>query len=87
MDIYTVREAKPEEQRELTRLCVRATMSAFFRTATSIAMRRAGRQSSFTPRLRSRFAAFASRFLRRLCTAANQLYPDFDLAQVLDRSL
>lgn len=28
MDIYTVREAKPEEQRELTRLCVRATMHA-----------------------------------------------------------
>ena len=26
MGIYTVREAKPEEQRELTRLCVRATM-------------------------------------------------------------
>ena len=28
MDVYTVREAKPEEQRELTRLCVRATMHA-----------------------------------------------------------
>jgi GNAT superfamily N-acetyltransferase len=28
MDVYTVREAKPEEQRELTRLCVRATMQA-----------------------------------------------------------
>ena len=28
MDVYTVREAKPEEQRELTRLCVRATMLA-----------------------------------------------------------
>jgi GNAT superfamily N-acetyltransferase len=28
VDIYTVREAKPEEQRELTRLCVRATMHA-----------------------------------------------------------
>ena len=26
MGVYTVREAKPEEQRELTRLCVRATM-------------------------------------------------------------
>ena len=26
MDFYTVREARPEEQRELTRLCVRATM-------------------------------------------------------------
>jgi GNAT superfamily N-acetyltransferase len=28
MDVYTVRGAKPEEQRELTRLCVRATMHA-----------------------------------------------------------
>ena len=28
MDVYTVREAKPEEQRELTRLSVRATMHA-----------------------------------------------------------
>jgi N-acetylglutamate synthase-like GNAT family acetyltransferase len=28
MDVYTVREAKPEEQRELTRLCVGATMQA-----------------------------------------------------------
>jgi GNAT superfamily N-acetyltransferase len=28
MDVYTVREAKLEEQRELTRLCVRATMHA-----------------------------------------------------------
>jgi GNAT superfamily N-acetyltransferase len=28
MDVYTVREAKPEEQRALTRLCVRATMHA-----------------------------------------------------------
>ena len=28
MDAYTVREAKPEDQRELTRLCVRATMHA-----------------------------------------------------------
>jgi GNAT superfamily N-acetyltransferase len=28
VDIYTVREAQPEEQRELTRLCVRATMHA-----------------------------------------------------------
>jgi GNAT superfamily N-acetyltransferase len=28
MDVYSVREAKPEEQRELTRLCVRATMHA-----------------------------------------------------------
>ncbi|MCP3381822.1 GNAT family N-acetyltransferase [Bradyrhizobium sp. CCGUVB4N] len=28
MDVYTVREAKPEEQRELTRLCVRATLHA-----------------------------------------------------------
>jgi len=28
MDVCTVREAKPEEQRELTRLCVRATMKA-----------------------------------------------------------
>jgi GNAT superfamily N-acetyltransferase len=28
MDVCTVREAKPEEQRELTRLCVRATMHA-----------------------------------------------------------
>jgi GNAT superfamily N-acetyltransferase len=28
VDVYTVREAKPEEQRELTRLCVRATMHA-----------------------------------------------------------
>src|SRR5438067_11013160 len=28
MEIYSVREAKPEEQRELTRLCVRATMRA-----------------------------------------------------------
>lgn len=28
MGVYTVREAKPEEQRELTRLCVRATMHA-----------------------------------------------------------
>jgi len=26
MDVYTVRGAKPEEQRELTRLCVRATI-------------------------------------------------------------
>ena len=26
MDLYTVREARPEEQRELTRLCLRATM-------------------------------------------------------------
>ena len=28
MDVYTVRQAKPEEQRDLTRLCVRATMQA-----------------------------------------------------------
>jgi N-acetylglutamate synthase-like GNAT family acetyltransferase len=28
VDVYTVREAKREEQRELTRLCVRATMHA-----------------------------------------------------------
>ena len=28
MDVYEVRGAKPEEQRELTRLCVRATMHA-----------------------------------------------------------
>ena len=28
MDVYTVREAKSEEQRELTRLVVRATMQA-----------------------------------------------------------
>jgi GNAT superfamily N-acetyltransferase len=28
MDVYTLRQAKPEEQRELTRLCVRATMHA-----------------------------------------------------------
>ena len=28
MDVCTVREAKPEEQRELTRLCVRAAMHA-----------------------------------------------------------
>src|SRR5215471_4914566 len=28
MDVYEVREARPEEQRELTRLCVRATMHA-----------------------------------------------------------
>lgn len=28
MGVYPVREAKPEEQRELTRLCVRATMHA-----------------------------------------------------------
>ena len=28
MDVYTVRAAKPEEQRELTRLCVCATMQA-----------------------------------------------------------
>lgn len=28
MGVYTVRQAKPEEQRELTRLCVRATMHA-----------------------------------------------------------
>ena len=28
MDVYTVRAAKPEQQRELTRLCVRATMHA-----------------------------------------------------------
>jgi GNAT superfamily N-acetyltransferase len=28
MGVYTVREAKPEEQSELTRLCVRATMHA-----------------------------------------------------------
>ncbi|MGY8685503.1 GNAT family N-acetyltransferase [Bradyrhizobium sp. UFLA05-153] len=28
MDIFTVRGAKPDEQRELTRLCVRATMHA-----------------------------------------------------------
>ncbi len=28
MDVYTVRRAKPEEQRELTRLAVRATMHA-----------------------------------------------------------
>src|SRR3954453_18222563 len=28
MDVCTVRGAKPEEQRELTRLCVRATMHA-----------------------------------------------------------
>ena len=28
MDVSTVRAAKPEEQRELTRLCVRATMHA-----------------------------------------------------------
>ena len=28
MDVYTVRQAKPEEQRELTRLCVRATLQA-----------------------------------------------------------
>ncbi|MGJ4945458.1 GNAT family N-acetyltransferase [Bradyrhizobium sp. HKCCYLS1011] len=28
MDIYKIRDAKPEEQRELTRLCVRATMHA-----------------------------------------------------------
>jgi GNAT superfamily N-acetyltransferase len=28
MNVYAVREAKPEEQRELTRLCVRATMHA-----------------------------------------------------------
>lgn len=28
MDVYTVRDAGPEEQRELTRLCVRATMHA-----------------------------------------------------------
>jgi hypothetical protein len=27
MDVYTVRQAKPEEQRELTRLSVRAMMS------------------------------------------------------------
>jgi GNAT superfamily N-acetyltransferase len=28
MEVYTVRQAKPEEQRELTRLCVRATLQA-----------------------------------------------------------
>jgi GNAT superfamily N-acetyltransferase len=28
MDVYRIREAKPEEQRELTRLCVRATIRA-----------------------------------------------------------
>jgi len=28
VDMYTVREARPEEQRELTRLCVRATTQA-----------------------------------------------------------
>jgi hypothetical protein len=28
MDVYTVRQARPEEQRELTRLAVRATMHA-----------------------------------------------------------
>jgi len=28
MGVYTVREAKPEEQGQLTRLCVRATMHA-----------------------------------------------------------
>ena len=28
MDVYTIREARLEEQRELTRLCVRATMHA-----------------------------------------------------------
>ena len=28
MAVYTIREARPDEQRELTRLCVRATMHA-----------------------------------------------------------
>jgi hypothetical protein len=28
MQVYSVRDAKPDEQRELTRLCVRATMQA-----------------------------------------------------------